>query len=96
MLLPRGAPERSPARGWAGATGPGQWAHREKGALVSVPPTAPRSPRSSAARLLPEGARGARRLHRRTPGSSPLLPAPQTSLRGLLENPMPVGLSLRF
>lgn len=95
------APQRSAgahsrhAGGWERqARGSGRIRRREP--LVPGPPITPRSPRSSAARLLPEGARGARQLHGRTPGSSPLLPARETALRGLLENLMPVGLSLRF
>lgn len=43
---------------------------RRRTPMVSGPPITPQSPRSSAARLLPEGVRGARQLHRRTPGSA--------------------------
>lgn len=60
--------------GRAGAADPGQWgAPQRREPVVSGPPIAPRTPRTLAARRLPEGARGARQLSRRTPGTS-LLP----------------------
>lgn len=59
----------------------------EKGACSARPPAAPRSPRASAPRRLPQCARGARQLRRRTRAGNPLLPAGKTGLRFLPESP---------
>ena len=93
-LRERRSAVRSPQAGGGDEPGPEERAPGD-GACGPPPPSAPRSPRASAPRRLPEGARGARQLHRRIRAASPLLPAGETGLRLLPESSLHVGFSLR-